>query len=161
MQLLINNCLYASANCFGSGLAQNPPFALIKLKQFSRGSWFNCLVHKYVTPQTDFTSFHKTITALMDNCQPVMQCVAPLEPCILTRLNVSVIMYKGKHKYSNEGLFSCNARLYSLTSCKPVLLKMSTNASMFFTFDFIILFNIFPRYYFQIGRFFSLEFPNF
>ena len=121
MQLLINTCLYASANCFGSGLAQNPHFALIKLKQFSRGSWFNCLVHKYVTPQTDFTSFHKTITALMDKCQPVMQCVAPLEPCILTRLNISVIMYK----YSNEGLFSCNARLYSLTSCKPVLLKMS------------------------------------
>ena len=128
MQLLINTCLYGSANCFGSGLAQNPPFALIKLKHFSRGSWCT-LVHNYFTPQTDFTSFYKTITALMDNCQHVMQCVAPLEPCILTRLNISVIMYK----YSNEGLFSCNARLYSLTSCKPVLLKMSNNASMFFT----------------------------
>ena len=69
------------------------------------------------------------ITALMDNCQPVMQCVAPLEPFFFTRLNISVIMYK----YSNEGLFSCNVRLYSLTSCKPVLLKMSNNASMFFT----------------------------
>ena len=129
MQLLINTCLYASANSFGSGLAHNPPFALTKLKQFSRGSWFNCLVHKYFTPQTDFTSFHKRITVLMENCQPVMQCVSPLEPCILTRLNISVIMYK----YSNEGLFSCNARVYSLTSCKPVLLNMSNNASMFFT----------------------------
>ena len=46
MQLLINTCLYASANCFGSGLAQNQPFALIKLKQFSRRSWFNILHHK-------------------------------------------------------------------------------------------------------------------
>ena len=119
MQLLINTCLYASANCFGSGLAQSPPFALIKLKQFSRRSWFNCLAHEYFTPQTDFTSIHKTITALMDNCQPVMQGVVPLEPCILTRLNISVIMYK----YSNKGLFSCNARLYSLTS---VLLKYQT-----------------------------------
>ena len=50
MQLLINTCLYASANCFGSGLAQNPPFTIIKLKQFSIGYWFNCLVHKYFTP---------------------------------------------------------------------------------------------------------------
>ena len=41
MQLLINTCLYASVNCFGSGLAQNQPFALIKLNQVSRGSWFN------------------------------------------------------------------------------------------------------------------------
>ena len=76
MQLLINTCLYASANCFGSGLAQSPPCSLIKLKQFSRRSWFNCLAHEYFTPQTDFTSFHKTITAIMDNCQPVMQGVS-------------------------------------------------------------------------------------
>ena len=94
MQLLINTCLYASANCLGSGLAENPPFALIKLKQFSRGSWFNFRVHKYFTPQTDFTSSHNEITALMDSCQPVMQGVAPLDPCILTRLNISAIMYK-------------------------------------------------------------------
>ena len=59
MQLFINTCLYASANCLGSGLAENPPFALIKLKQFSRGSWFDFLVHKYFTPQTDFTSSKK------------------------------------------------------------------------------------------------------
>ena len=56
MKLFINTCLYASANCLGSGLAENQPFALIKLKQFSKGSCFNFLVHKYFTPQTDFTS---------------------------------------------------------------------------------------------------------
>ena len=77
MQLFINTCLYASANCLGSGLAENPPFALIKLKQFQEGLGLivlciNILHHKLTLhlPKSDHCANGQLPTCYARRCTP-------------------------------------------------------------------------------------------